>query len=222
MKKIFILLALLVFVMPVFCYGLGGAAPEKTKKASYPYLIDNFADGNYSKDPEWFVFDNITPTIVLNSTLKQGGADVAEYSLNLKGAAKDWYCGGFGTMLGIDATRYNFFELNIYGTGPDSGLLKAEFYDDDNKNTDIEVDKSWKPLYDDLWYTEIKIDWKGWKHISIPFSAFKNVGKGDNVFNPDLQEGSSGLNKIQLIVVANSQKGSVDFNIDSLEFGVAK
>jgi len=221
-KKILFVLALLVVVMPVLCYGLSGNAPEKSGKASYPYLIDNFADGNYNKDPEWFVFDKIVPTVVSNSTLDKTTESIGEYSLNLKGDTTSWYVGGIGTMLGIDATRYDSLELNVYGYGANSGLVKIEFYDDDNGNADIEVDKNWKTTADDLWSYELPVNWKGWKHISVPFSTFKVSGGGDKIWNPDLKNGSSGLNKVQIIAVANAEKGSVKFNLDTIELGVSK
>lgn len=224
MKKLLALI-ILVLVMPVLCYGLG-VAPEKAKRAAYPYLIDNFEDGNFNKDPEWFTFDKVIPTVAKNSSLKSGdpavASNVGEYSLNLKGAASNWYVGGIGTVLGIAAAGYDSFEIDIYGNGENSGLLKIELYDDDNGNSDIEVDKSWKPLYDDLWSYEQKIDWVGWKHVSIPVSQFTNAGRGNGVFDPGLKNNSGGLVKIQLICVANAETGSIDFNIDNLELGVKK
>lgn len=203
---------------------MGGPAP--VKKAAYPYLVDNFEDGNFNKDPEWFTFDLIIPSIAKNTSLNEGdsktAAGVGEYSLNLTGKAKDWYVGGIGVVLGIDATGYDSFEIDIYGNGDVSGKLKIEVYDDDNGNSDIEVGKDWKPLYDDLWTSEIDINWTGWKHLSIPIKEFKVEGAGNKVWDPNLKNGSGGLVKVQLISVATTQTGSVNYNVDNLELGVSK
>ena len=220
MKKILSILVIALFVIPAICYGWG--TPAKVQKASYPFLVDKFDDGNFNKDPEWFVFDNVILNVVSNANLKQNSVSVAEKSLSFKGKAFDWYVGGMGTTLGIDGTKYDSLELNVYGNGDASGLIKVELYDDDNGNADIEVDKSWKPTSDDLWSAELPVNWTGWKHISIPFSILKKSGGGNGKFDPDLSNGSSGLNKIQIIAVASSQTGAINFNIDSLELGLIK
>lgn len=220
MKKFAIIM--LVLIVPFVC-GFG-AKPATSAKAAYPYLIDNYEDGTYTKDAEWFVFDNLIPTITKNSRLQSGDPKVIPslgiYSLNLKGSTTSWYVGGMGLMLGIDASPYTSFEIDIYGNGEESGRLKVEFYDDDNNNTDIEVDKNWKPLYDDRWTAEIDVNWTGWKHVSIPFSKFLNDGRGNYKFDPTLAGGSGGLVKMQLICVAKAETGSIDFNIDNLELGL--
>jgi hypothetical protein len=225
MKK-FLIGSLMVLLMGSVVFAFGGPAPEAPAKAAYPYLIDNFEDGTYTKDPEWFSFDGIVPSIVKTSNLREGDSKVAanagQYALNLSGNAKDWYVGGMGTVLGIDASGYSTFEIDVYGYGEQSGKLKVELYDDDNGNADIEVDKSYKPLYDDLFSKEIEVNWTGWKHLSIPISEFAIEGKGDKKWNPSLSGGSGGLVKIQLISVANSQTGSINYTVDNLEFGLAK
>lgn len=227
MKKIFMSVVLLL-IIPAFCLAMGGSPknPPKQVKAAYPFLVDNFEDGNFNKDPEWFTFDNIIPTAVRNSSLQGGDSQSASnaglYSLNLKGSASNWYVGGIGTVLNIDASGYGSFDVDIYGKGENSGLLKIELYDDDNGNSDVEVDKNWKPVYDDLWTYELPINWTGWKHVSIPISQFKVTGGGSKVWDPSLRNGSSGLNKLQLICVATTQTGSVDFNIGGIELGVSK
>lgn len=224
MKKLALVFAL-IFIIPMLC-GFAAAPTTGGKSGAkvYPYLIDNFEDGTYTKDPEWFVFDNLIPTIVKNAKLQDGEPSVIPnlgiYSLNMKGQAKSWYVGGMGSMLGVDATPYTSFEIDIYGMGEGSGKLKVELYDDDNCNTDVEVDKSWKAIYDDVYSAEIDVNWKGWKHVSIPIGKFKNDGRGDFKWNPNLANGSGGLVKIQLICVANSETGEINYNIDNLEFGL--
>ncbi|MBI5700223.1 hypothetical protein HZC34_00025 [Candidatus Saganbacteria bacterium] len=225
MKKILTVLILLIG-MSIISYGMGGKAPSIAKKAAYPYTADNFEDGNFNKDPEWFTFDNIIPTVVRNDNFKDGDAVVAAnagaYSLNLKGTAKDWYVGGLGVMLNIDASGYDSFDLDVYGNGENSGTLKIELYDDDNGNSDVEVDKNYTPLYDDLYSSELKVDWKGWKHVSIPLSQFKILGGGNKTWDPNLKNGSGGLVKVQLITLATTQTGVIDYNVDNIQLGVSK
>ncbi|MBI5699357.1 hypothetical protein HZC35_03480 [Candidatus Saganbacteria bacterium] len=225
MKKI-VLGLLIILLSGSMVLAFGGPAPEAPAKAAYPYLIDNFEDGTYTKDPEWFSFDGIVPSIVKTSTLREGDPKVVsligQYALNLTGSARDWYVGGLGTVLGIDASGYSTFEIDVYGYGEQSGKLKIELYDDDNGNADIEVDKSFKPLYDDLFSKEIDVNWTGWKHLSIPISEFTIEGRGGKKWDPTLANGSGGLVKIQLISVANSQTGSINYTVDNLELGLAK
>lgn len=223
---------ILVISMAALSYAMGwptpGSAPKtpttvKSSPAAYPYLIDNFSSGTIDKAPVWFVFDNLIPTIVKSATLKGGDAAVEAnnppYALLLKGSAKDWYVGGMGTVLDLDTTPYDSFSIDVYGNGETSGILKIELYDDDNNNKDVEVDKIYVPMYDDLWSYEVKVDWKGWKHVSVPFHQFKASGNGNKVWDPSTKNGSAGLVKIQLICVAPAQTGSINYAIDNLELG---
>lgn len=223
MKKALLCLLVMVFAATAVL-AMGGSAPAK--KAAYPFLIDNFEDGNFNKDPEWYSFDNIVPAIERNSELKEGDMDVAAnvgtYSLKLSGNAKDWYVGGMGVMLGIDATGYDKFDIDIYGNGENSGKLKIELYESLSGSTDIPVGKDWKPLNDNLWAKEIEVNWTGWKHLSVPIKEFKNEGHGNGVWGPKLINGKGGLVKAQLISVANTQTGSVNYNVDNIELGVSK
>ncbi|MCX5726616.1 MAG: CIA30 family protein [Candidatus Saganbacteria bacterium] len=228
MKRIVVLL--IIISLPLIL-GFGGGAPQEqqpAEQASYPYLLDNFEDGNYVSGPEWYVFDNIKLTMDKNSKLTAGDktvvANAGTYSLNIKGNTSGWYVGGMGAVLDMDATKYDSFNIDIYGNGDKSGKIKIELYDDDNGNKDIEVDKSYIPTNDDLYAYEIDVNWTGWKHLSIPFSKFTlvNKGKGNGTLDPDLKNGSGGLVKIQIICVATSEVGSVNYNIDDLELGVKK
>ena len=223
MKKVLMGLTVVLFMVSSVL-AMGGPAP--VIKAAYPYLIDNYEDGVFTKEPEWFVFDGLVPSIEKNSKLQQGDpkalAALGEYSLKLTGTAKDWYVGGMGCVLGIDASGYDSMEIDVYGYGEMSGKLKIELYDDDNGNADIEVDKDWKPMYDDLFVAETDVNWTGWKHLSIPIKDFKVEGRGNKTWDPTLKDGSGGLIKIQLVAVANTQTGSINYNVDNLELGVLK
>lgn len=185
-------------------------------------LIDDFEDGKYTEQPEWFVFDNVKPQLVVNSRLKDGDSQVlgraGQYSLLVEGEAQDWYAGGLGTALWLDATSYNLLQFDVYGYGEKSGAIKIELYDDDNNNKEIEVNEAWKPTCDDLFTTEFQVNWIGWKHISLPIQEFTVEGRGNKVYDPNLNNGSCGLAKIQIICLANTQSGKVKYNLDNLKF----
>ncbi|MCX5751135.1 MAG: CIA30 family protein, partial [Candidatus Saganbacteria bacterium] len=169
------------------------------------------------------VFDNAVLKVEKTTKLLGGdqssAAQTGNYALSVKGATTRWYVGGMGTMVGVDASKYNTIEMDVYGTGDGSGRIKVELYDDDNGNKDIEVDSAWVPKFDDLWNYEINVNWTGWKHITIPFGALvlTNPGRGNGKADFDLTGGSGGLVKIQLIFVANAEKGEINYSVDNIE-----
>jgi hypothetical protein len=132
--------------------------------------------------------------------------------------------GGIGTYIAKDKqdlSRAETLDLDIYGYGPGSGTLKIELYDDDNGNWQIEQDpKTFNPIYDDRFTFELKIDWKGWKHVSLPLAEFvdTNDQAGDNVWNPQQKGGSGGLLQMQLISIAASKTGKISYVLDNVEF----
>ncbi|MFA4905827.1 MAG: carbohydrate binding domain-containing protein [Candidatus Margulisiibacteriota bacterium] len=184
-------------------------------------MVDDFNDGEFKKIPEWWTFDKVTATVTKNPA-KSG------YALMIKGAARDWYVGGLGTYIAKDKqdlSKASTLDLDIYGFGPDSGTLKIELYDDDNGNWQIEQDnKTFNPIYDDRFAYELKIDWKGWKHISLPLAEFvdTNNGAGDNVWNPQQTGSSGGLLQMQIISIAASKTGKVNYVLDNVEFREGK
>jgi hypothetical protein len=183
-------------------------------------LIENFEDGNYNNQPNWWNFDAIQLGIVPNT--KDGPISLGQYWLNLGGSATNWYVGGLGTEVKVDATKYDGLQLDVYGTGARSGRLKIELYDDDNNNGEIEQDetKNYAPIYDDRFIYEKRVDWSGWKTLTIPFSEFKddNPGVGDDQWNPDQKNGSGGLINLQFILIATSKNGRIDLGLDNIKF----
>jgi len=187
------------------------------------YLVDNFEGGEFSEGSKWWRFGDIQVKIVSNPTLE--GKDLiaescGEYSLNISGEAKDWYVGGMGTDLGIDASTYSRFQVDISGRPQAKGKLVIEFFDDDNQNYTIEQDpeKNYEPVSDDKWVAEINILGNGFTRTSIPFTAFKDVnpGIGDDIWNPDQADGSGGLLKFQLVLISTEKQGNLEFDIDNL------
>lgn len=185
-------------------------------------IVDNFEKNQDLKNPEWWKFDNVTVSVVKNPAYRPGdrvAQSAGKYSLNIKGSAKDWYCGGIGTYTGVDASSYTGIELSIYGYGPASGRMKMELYDDDKGAWNTVYDKDWIPVKDDLWAFEQVVDWRGWKTVYIPFSSFAltNPKRGDGVRNFDQNKGSGGLLQIQFVFIAPSKDGEINLNIDNLK-----
>ena len=185
-------------------------------------LVDNFENNLDLKNPEWWVFDRVTRTVVKNPPARPGDSlakSCGKYSLNIKGSAKDWYCGGIGTYVGLDASSFTGLEMCIWGNGAGSGKLKIELYDDDKGSWETKYDKNWVPLKDDIWSTEQNVDWRGWKKVYIPFSNFvlTNPKRGDGKRNFNQLNGSGGLLQIQMVVLANSADGETNMNIDNVK-----
>ncbi|MDD5383006.1 MAG: hypothetical protein PHH60_05065 [Candidatus Margulisbacteria bacterium] len=187
------------------------------------YLIDNFESGEFTEGAKWWRFGGLKAEITRNisSEAKDLIAEsCGEYSLNLSGQTQDWYVGGIGTELGVDAAGYSRFQIDIYGNNEYSGKLIVEFFDDDNNNYTIEQDpkKNYEATKDDKWVAEVNIQGKGFTRTSIPFTAFRDVnpGGGDDFWNPDQKNGSGGLLKLQLVAITEKQQGKVNFKIDNL------
>ena len=164
MKKIVVLALLLAGL-----FGIAGA------QFSF-YLIDNFESGKADK---WYRFGGAQMTVEKNTTPEAGGKDTiaescGDYALKLKGYATNWFAGGIGTDLNIDASPFTRLQIDVYGSDQ-RGKLKIELFDDDNNNFSLEQDpaRDWLPTKDDKWVAEVPILGKGFTRVSIPFTAFK-------------------------------------------------
>lgn len=214
MKKVQLAFLSVIFAV-IFC---GMAAAQMTF-----FLIDNFEDGDYTRNPEWWAFDGAKIQVQKNpsaSKMDFVAQSCGEYSLDVKGRSKDWYIGGFGTNVMVDASEYSRLQLDVYGNKSQKGKLKIELYEDDNNNNIIEQDqtKGWAPKHDDIWATEIKVLGEGFTRYSIPFSAFidTNPGIGNDKWDPNQKDKSGGLLKIQFISVADTKEGEADLKIDNV------
>ena len=185
------------------------------------YLIDNFESGRADK---WYRFGEVRMSAEKNPSLEAGAKDLiaescGEFSLKLKGRANNWFAGGIGTDMNVDASPFTRLQIDAYGSA-ERGKIKIEVFDDDNRNFALEQDPSrdWLATKDDKWVAEVPILGKGFTRISVPFSAFKleNPGFGDGVWNPDQKDGSGGLLKIQLILLTDKPEGDVEVNVDNL------
>ncbi|MFC1767732.1 hypothetical protein ACFLZ2_04180 [Candidatus Margulisiibacteriota bacterium] len=233
MKKLIVLAVSLILV---FACGFAGPAPEKSSNTgadSGMYMIDDFEDGNYTSNPEWWKFDNVNPNVVSNDDYQKGDPisleQIKKYSLNITGNASDWFAGGMGTYIarrGIDLSKYNTFMMDVYGNGAGSGTLKIEINDDDNGNWQIEQDPNanFANIYDDKFSYSLIIDWSGWKRVKIPVSDFidENPGVGDDIWDPEQIGGSGGMVQLQLVCIGSKKIGVLKFNVDNISLTVEK
>ncbi|MFA5034520.1 MAG: hypothetical protein WC500_01885 [Candidatus Margulisiibacteriota bacterium] len=183
------------------------------------YMIDNFETGKFDK---WYKFGGMATRVVENGTPEVKDTiteSCGDYSLDLKGNSTNYYVGGIGIDLNVDATPFTRLQVDVYGlTG--EGKIKIELFDDDNGNYVLEQDsaKDWTPMKDDKWVAEVPVLGKGFTRVSIPFTAFRleNPGAGDGIWNPNQLNGSGGLLKIQMIMLTNQPKGEIEARIDNI------
>ena len=227
-----VLMVVVVGVSLLAAHALRRSPKKAATKASLKkkvFLIDNFESGSLRAPREWWTFDIQKAKIASNKKLKKGVLNIAskvgDYSFLFSGRAKSWYAGGTGTYLAKekqDLSKYNAFQIDIYGYGEGSGSLKIELYDDDNKNWQVEQDpkKSYAATKDDKLVYTVTVDWKGWKRLIIPLADFidDNPYVGDDIWNPKQggSEGSGGLLQLQLICIAGSEKGKIKYNLDNI------
>ena len=118
MKRINLLtLALLLLASLPLVMGFGGPSPERPQGEAYPALIENFEDGDITKDPNWWKFDNVI--LKVDKSHKYTGGDSAvegqtgEYILKIDGSTSNWYIGGFGDYIAKDAGGYSSISVDI-------------------------------------------------------------------------------------------------------------
>jgi len=180
-------------------------------------VVDNFEDGNITENPTWWQFDKASLDVSVGPKNDNGG----QYSLSVAGTPQGWYVGGCGVAIVKPVEKYTDIKLDIFGTGPESGLLKIELAEDDNGNNEIEQNRfdGYKLLKDDKFLAEVKVDWDGWKTVSIPFSTFKddNPGVGNDQWDPDGKNNSGGLININFIAIGATETANVSFRLDNIE-----
>ena len=187
-------------------------------------LVDNFENGSFTEKPTWWTFGDSVPKVIDSSPYS---ADplykyLGKFVLSVTGTASNYYVGGMGCYLGVDASPFTDIKLYVYGNGPDSGKIDIQLYDDDNNNTVLEQDpnNNYEPLYDDRFEYSFNVTWKGWKVVQIPITAFKDTNPkvGDNIWNPDKSNGSGGLLHFQFIFLSNTKTGNINYMIDNIRF----
>jgi hypothetical protein len=158
------------------------------------------------------------PRVLTAKTYKAAG--LGDFLLSISGQAQDWYVGGMGTYLAKPVDDYSHIQIDIFGNGENSGRLKVELFDDDNGSKEVEQDASYIPLKDDRFSYTVDISWEGWRQVVIPFAEFKDINPdvGNNVWDPDAENGSGGLLHVQFIVLANSKSGKASYKLDNVKF----
>lgn len=177
------------------------------------YLVDNFEDGTFNK---WFAFDSVKLSIFKNP--KSDKKDLVlescgENALKIAGKAKSWYVGGIGTNINVDPANYSRAQFDLMGSR-EQGKVKLELYQDSDRSGDIQQDPNngWKVTKDDIFSVEVPILRDGYTRYSVPFIAFSdsNPGTGTDRF------GDGPILRLQLILVAATQEGSVDCAVDNI------
>jgi len=214
----FLLCSLVViFLSHTVVYAKASHVAPKKVAGVRPIILDDFEDANLSDGPKWFLFGGLSAGIKQN--------DLTEFmhlgvnSFHLYGNTSSWYVGGVGAYLGVDASPYKFMKLLVRGSGPSSGSLQVELYDDDNQNMALERNSSAtsQTLFDDKFIYTMDVTWTGWRVVIIPLSNFRDENaQGDGVLNLDRANGSGGLLQLQFVAFANQEKGKVDFLMDSI------
>ncbi|MFA4904996.1 MAG: hypothetical protein WC645_00635 [Candidatus Margulisiibacteriota bacterium] len=165
------------------------------------YLVDNFEDGTATK---WYAFDRVNlavdkvPKTVKRDLVVESDGD---YLLKVSGTASDWYAGGIGTALNVDARDYSRLQFDLWGS-PAGGKIKLELFENDTK-----------------WTAELPILGKGATRYSIPFTALildstATAEAKDRVFSTGL----GAISRLQLIFVTPTAAGAVDCSLDNIIF----
>ncbi|MFA5927780.1 MAG: glycan-binding surface protein [Candidatus Margulisiibacteriota bacterium] len=211
MYKKILLASLLLVLITVSAFA---AAPK-----IIPISIDDLEDGNVITSPNWWSFDAIKLKVV--SAREYEISDLGKYVLDVSGKAKGWYVGGFGMYLAQPVDKYTHIQIDVCGTGENSGKLKIELSEDDNGNKKIEQDisKNYAPTKDDKFSYELPIDWKGWKQLLIPLKEFEDInpGVGNDTWDPDNRNGSGGLIQFQFIVIGTKETADTNFKLDNIK-----
>ncbi|MCS6823965.1 MAG: hypothetical protein NZ529_06685 [Cytophagaceae bacterium] len=72
-----------------------------------------------------------------------------------------------------------YLNLYVLGYGNGNNYIQFNLLEDDNNDQKFEGNK-----FDDFYIYDLKLDWIGWKLVSIPYSSFLKSGKGNGVQNP--------------------------------------
>ncbi|OGC23787.1 hypothetical protein A3J90_01145 [candidate division WOR-1 bacterium RIFOXYC2_FULL_37_10] len=207
---------LFIVLLSLSSSGFGGSPPSIASNA-VSRSIENFEKADFFNNQNWWTFGAAKIELVSNVAKEH-------YALSIKGEASNWFVGGIGGYIADfdkKSQESSSLEMDIYSYQKKNGMLKIELYDDDNGNWQIEQDpQNYLPLFDDKFVYELKIDWEGWKHISIPLSSFidDNHEVGDNVWDPNFFCNSGGLLQMQFIAIAPGKIGSINFVMDNIGF----
>jgi len=162
----------------------------------------------------WWFADKVKPFLILGSKDSKG-----KRWLRLTGISNNWYVGSFGKWIAHDATQYNALRVLIRGTGSQSGRLSIMLDQDNSHHCNLEVDKNWEPIHDDRFEYNLKINWLGWRMLTIPIDEFyiSNPRAGIGFWDPEAKDGSCGLRDIQFVLFTTDKIGKTDIGIGKIE-----
>lgn len=169
------------------------------------YMVDNFEDGTMSK---WYVFNNVQASVVNNPAVNSNDSvseSCGDKSLKIVGLASNWYAGGIGTLLDVDGSSYTRFVFDVYGSRS-RGKIKVELFEKKTANSTEET----------KWGVELPVLGEGFTRYSVPLTAFSSDDPKTPLVYHAKQVGR--ISKLQLILVASSEKGNVDLTVDNLIF----
>lgn len=159
-------------------------------------------------------------SIVLNdsSTSVQGKRSLLMSGLD---ADTNYWIGGVQTastaLKGLVSSTTDpstlFFNVSIFGTGTNDAGLSIKFFEDDDSSGAYEA------ANDDAYSYVIKVDWKGWKRVYVPYASFGDdaTATGNNTQEPNKW---TSLN-LALAAFASSQKVSLNADFMLVSTGSA-
>jgi hypothetical protein len=128
----------------------------------------------------------------------------------------DFTSAAFGTTTYPLSTDPNaeYFNCVIYGTNSaNPSIVLFQFKEDENS------DGTFNPANEDEFDLEVKVDWEGWKLVSIKYDDLATLvngspaaAKGNNLHNPNK------INKISMLHLANPANGFASTKIDLIMF----
>ena len=159
------------------------------------YMVDNF-DGNYGILPMQTAYadaaDGVDKVAIFTTNNIQVDGVVSYYAKGTD-ASKNNYLGGASHESLIEMWRRIketdpskvFVNAYIYGYDKPNSSVFLQLYESDNNDplNPSDIPTSWVGNANDMWYSIVQVNWKGWKLVSIPYSAFKpanNPNSGGN------------------------------------------
>lgn len=209
-KRLVLAVAVVMLILASSVFPFGEPAPQFISDDTGTTLED-FSTGALSS--RWWRFGSLQESFTAPDL-----PDVGPKAMMLKGSADNWYVGGRGMYVGLDAGKYVGIEFWLWGSGPETGKVKIQLFDDDNNTAQIEQDAAFKPLQDDEFEYEMPIDWSGWKKVHIRFDQFHDInpGVGNDIWDPFTLTKSTGLTQLQFIFNAVSKNGTVDTGLGTI------
>ncbi|MFN3403057.1 MAG: hypothetical protein ACK40G_03110 [Cytophagaceae bacterium] len=143
-----------------------------------------------------------------------------------------YYVDGYGFQSGKFLAGYTnpdsvYFNILVYGNGVEATKLSVNFGEDDNNNglNDDTGAPNYTVLEDQLTY-EVKVDWKGWKWLSVKYSQIPfsrdMVGQGNLSAQGNYKREPHKIVKMGFILLTDPSKSPGDLIFDYPTFTIGK